>query len=281
MTGAGPFWNSVLETLQKIKPSVRWTSGLLRWLCVDAVRCTDPGSTLTCSFYLCKGAICIPDKPLHAAPDKQALLKQGHWEEWILIGALSEVRGCHLVGYTICRGSDEGEKAYKRDRGYWWCQWRYGANNKIHFALVVSKQTQDIQGLNEDPIASSSKRSSWQTQGIYTRYISAVFSCVFILAEDILDEVSGLTVNSPDETLEEGPQLLLQSPGGHQEDQLSTGTRQKVGCRVHIRRYDSFVRACGAEPAFQRLHHRPGDKLYTVQSPPVTHPEECFQQVLC
>uniref|UniRef100_A0A3Q3VYF4 Uncharacterized protein n=1 Tax=Mola mola TaxID=94237 RepID=A0A3Q3VYF4_MOLML len=36
--------------------------------------------------------------------------------------------------------------------------------------------------------------------------------------EDILDEVSGLTVNSPDESLEEGPRLVLQSPGGLQED---------------------------------------------------------------
>lgn len=108
-----------------------------------------------------------------------------------------------------------------------------------------------------------------------------MLSCIFIFAEDILDEVSGLTVTSPDETLEEGPQLLLQSPGGHQEDKLSMGTRQKVGSSMHIRRNDSIVHACGLEPVFQRLHHRPGDKVYTVQSPPVTHPEECPQQVLC
>lgn len=101
----------------------------------------------------------------------------------------------------------------------------------------------------------------------------------FIFAEDILDEVSGLTVNSPDETLEEGPQLLLQSPGGHQEDKLSMGTRQKVGCSMHIRRYDRVVRACGLGAVFHRLHHRPGDKLYTVQSPSVNHTEECLQQV--
>lgn len=88
-------------------------------------------------------------------------------------------------------------------------------------------------------------------------------------------------MNSPDETLEEGPQLLLQSPGGHQEDKLSIGTRQKVGCSMHTRRYDSIVGAYGLEPGFQRLHHRPGNKVYTVQSPPVNHTEECLLQVLC
>ncbi|TMS13717.1 T-lymphoma invasion and metastasis-inducing protein 1, partial [Larimichthys crocea] len=45
--------------------------------------------------------------------------------------------------------------------------------------------------------------------------------------EDILDEVSGLTVTSPDESLEEGPRLILQSPRGHQEDKTCTGTGQK------------------------------------------------------
>lgn len=86
-----------------------------------------------------------------------------------------------------------------------------------------------------------------------------MLSCVFIFAEDILDEVSGLTVTSPDETLEEGAQLLLQSPGGHQEDNLSMGTRQKVGHSMHICRH-----ACGLEPVLQRLHHRPGDEVFTT-----------------
>ncbi|TNM84823.1 hypothetical protein fugu_009001 [Takifugu bimaculatus] len=45
--------------------------------------------------------------------------------------------------------------------------------------------------------------------------------------EDILDEVSVLTLTSPDETLEEGPQLLLQSPAGPQEGKISVGTAQK------------------------------------------------------
>ncbi|XP_041807857.1 T-lymphoma invasion and metastasis-inducing protein 1-like isoform X1 [Chelmon rostratus] len=45
--------------------------------------------------------------------------------------------------------------------------------------------------------------------------------------EDILDDVSGLTVNSPDDSLEEGPRLILQSPGGHQEDKTCTGTGQR------------------------------------------------------
>lgn len=47
-------------------------------------------------------------------------------------------------------------------------------------------------------------------------------------AEDILDEVSGLTVNSPDDSMEEGARLNLHSPGGHQEDKTSVGTGQKV-----------------------------------------------------
>lgn len=88
-------------------------------------------------------------------------------------------------------------------------------------------------------------------------------------------------MNSPDETLEEGPQLLLQSPGGHQEDKLFTGTRQKVGGIMHTRRYDSLVGACGLEPGFQRPHHPAGDKVDTAQSPPVHHTEEWLQQVLC
>ncbi|XP_038564223.1 T-lymphoma invasion and metastasis-inducing protein 1 isoform X3 [Micropterus salmoides] len=45
--------------------------------------------------------------------------------------------------------------------------------------------------------------------------------------EDILDEVSGLTVNSPDESLEEGSLLTLQSRGGHQEDKTCMGSGQK------------------------------------------------------
>ncbi|GLD71048.1 T-lymphoma invasion and metastasis-inducing protein 1-like protein [Lates japonicus] len=45
--------------------------------------------------------------------------------------------------------------------------------------------------------------------------------------EDILDEVSGLTVESPDDTLEEGPRLTLQNPGDHQEDKTCAGTGQK------------------------------------------------------
>lgn len=48
--------------------------------------------------------------------------------------------------------------------------------------------------------------------------------------EDILDEVSGLTVNSPDASLEEGPQPILQSPRGQQEDKTCMGTGQRVGC---------------------------------------------------
>ncbi|XP_030293281.1 T-lymphoma invasion and metastasis-inducing protein 1 isoform X2 [Sparus aurata] len=45
--------------------------------------------------------------------------------------------------------------------------------------------------------------------------------------EDILDDVSGLTVNSPDESMEEGHRVILQSPGGHLEDKTCVGTGQK------------------------------------------------------
>nr|XP_020454143.1 T-lymphoma invasion and metastasis-inducing protein 1-like isoform X2 [Monopterus albus]XP_020454144.1 T-lymphoma invasion and metastasis-inducing protein 1-like isoform X2 [Monopterus albus] len=45
--------------------------------------------------------------------------------------------------------------------------------------------------------------------------------------EDILDEVSGLTVESPSETLEEGPRLTLQSKANHQEDKVCKGTGHK------------------------------------------------------
>lgn len=49
-------------------------------------------------------------------------------------------------------------------------------------------------------------------------------------AEDILDDVSELAVNSPDEGSEDGPHLLLPSPAGHPEDQkTSAGSGQRVG----------------------------------------------------
>ncbi|XP_077962771.1 rho guanine nucleotide exchange factor TIAM1 isoform X2 [Gasterosteus aculeatus] len=46
--------------------------------------------------------------------------------------------------------------------------------------------------------------------------------------EDILDEVSGLTVESPDDSLEEASPLTLRSPEDHQEDKTGVGTGQKV-----------------------------------------------------
>ena len=48
-------------------------------------------------------------------------------------------------------------------------------------------------------------------------------------AEDILDEVSGLTVDSVDDSFNGGPRLTPQSPGDHQQDKTCTGTGQKVG----------------------------------------------------
>ncbi|AWO99751.1 putative T-lymphoma invasion and metastasis-inducing protein 1 [Scophthalmus maximus] len=45
--------------------------------------------------------------------------------------------------------------------------------------------------------------------------------------EDILDEVSGLTVESPDQSLEDGPPLGLQSPGDRQADKSGAATGPK------------------------------------------------------
>lgn len=61
---------------------------------------------------------------------------------------------------------------------------------------------------------------------------------VFVSVEDILDEVSGLTVHSPDGSLEEGPRLILQSPGGPQEDKAGAGTGQRVRLDVPTRNFD-------------------------------------------
>lgn len=116
--------------------------------------------------------------------------------------------------------------------------WRYGANNKTRhnvFKHIIS---------------------SWNKWRFYSSrhiQIPPVVSCIFIFAEDILDEVSGLTVNSPNETMEEGPQLPLQSPGGHQEDKISMGTGQKVGCTMYTHRYDYIVCAWGSELVFQQI----------------------------
>ena len=49
--------------------------------------------------------------------------------------------------------------------------------------------------------------------------------------------MSGLTVNSPDESMEEGHRVILQSPGGHLEDKTFMGTGQKVG---HCRQRGNF-----------------------------------------
>lgn len=50
-----------------------------------------------------------------------------------------------------------------------------------------------------------------------------------VIAENILDEVSGLTVESPDESMEEGPLLTLQSPRDHHSDRTLMAAGQKVG----------------------------------------------------
>lgn len=98
-------------------------------------------------------------------------------------------------------------------------------------------------------------------------------TCIHVFAEDILDEVSGLTVTSPDEAVEEEPQLLLRSPAGHQEGKISVGTGHKVGWSGTGRAYDRMVCACGSQLVFPRLK-----ELWDV--PFKVHPDECAQQVL-
>lgn len=63
-------------------------------------------------------------------------------------------------------------------------------------------------------------------------------SCVSVSVEDILDEVSGLTVHSPDQRLEEGPRLILQNTRGHQEEKTCMETGQKVGYGQQKRVFD-------------------------------------------
>ncbi|XP_053297487.1 rho guanine nucleotide exchange factor TIAM1 isoform X1 [Pleuronectes platessa] len=53
--------------------------------------------------------------------------------------------------------------------------------------------------------------------------------------EDILDEVSGLTVESSDMSLEEGPQPTLQSPGDNQEDKTGAGQKSTEQVTVFCR----------------------------------------------
>lgn len=55
-----------------------------------------------------------------------------------------------------------------------------------------------------------------------------LFVCVSV--EDILDGVSGLTVDSPDESLEEGPQLGQQTPEDLQENRTFIEIGEKVEC---------------------------------------------------
>lgn len=59
--------------------------------------------------------------------------------------------------------------------------------------------------------------------GSEKRGLKFIFLSVFL--EDILDEVSGLTAESPDESLDEEPLL---SPRDHQEDRSFTAASQKV-----------------------------------------------------
>ena len=70
-----------------------------------------------------------------------------------------------------------------------------------------------------------------------TQYLPGELCPFFSSTEDILDDVSGLTVNSPDESMEEGHRVILQSPGGHLEDKTCMGTGQKVG---HCRQRGNF-----------------------------------------
>ncbi|XP_019952842.2 rho guanine nucleotide exchange factor TIAM1 isoform X1 [Paralichthys olivaceus] len=86
--------------------------------------------------------------------------------------------------------------------------------------------------------------------------------------EDILDEVSGLTVESPDESLEEGPQLTLQSPRDNQEDKTCTGAGQKsteqvtAFCRsLHDMNPTEFPMSCSSSSSSSSLSPSPVSAL--------------------
>lgn len=76
------------------------------------------------------------------------------------------------------------------------------------------------------------------TPSVYVHLLVSELCPLPLSLEDILDEVSGLTVTSPDESLEEGPRLTLQSTRGHQEDKTCMGTGQKVGYVMQSHSFD-------------------------------------------
>lgn len=85
-----------------------------------------------------------------------------------------------------------------------------------------------------------------------------------------MDDVSELAVNSPDEGSEDGPHLLLPSPGGHPEDQKSSaGSGQRVGRHMQIL-HNSSVR-------MQMWNKGRGDKItvltvWKICTPPSVFP---------
>lgn len=79
------------------------------------------------------------------------------------------------------------------------------------------------------------------THSVYVHLLPSEFCPLSLSVEDILDEVSGLTVNSPDESLEEGSLLTLQSRGGHQEDKTCMGSGQKVGYGMQRHSFDIYT----------------------------------------
>lgn len=81
-----------------------------------------------------------------------------------------------------------------------------------------------------------------------------------------------MTVNSPDESLEEGPQLILQSPGGHQEDKTCMGTGQRVGYGMQIHNFDMYANM------HRRIHatEQGNNSRVVLKMEHHTHPVRCI-----
>lgn len=76
---------------------------------------------LTCSFYLCKGIICIPYKPGLA----MCSLTSWHCLElgaiWILIWILQQRGAVIMQDMPYAKGQMERKTLKQPDGGYWWC----------------------------------------------------------------------------------------------------------------------------------------------------------------
>lgn len=105
--------------------------------------------------------------------------------------------------------------------------------------------------------------------------VAPKYLCLSI--EDILDEVSGLTVESPDESLVEGPRLTQQSPGDHQEDKTCTGAGQKV--RYDLQRYNFGLVCTYNKPTQTHIVHVTEQVINSLVLQRIeyhTHPVRCI-----